>query len=410
MNDVITISDDTFDEAVRLSDIPVVVDFWAEWCGPCKVVAPILDEIASAHSGKLKVVKLNVDDNPRTAQRFQVMSIPTLLLFKNGETQARIVGQEASRRSCRSSSLFFDRGRASLASAGSWRYQPLPRISYDVGDDRSAGELELMSRPRTVSRHEDLLPLHEGDSGEAVVDLQERLERLGFEHGHDGLGAFGPGTAAAVQVFQSQRGLRVDGVCDYETWSSLVEAGFRLGDRLLYRRSPMLQGDDVADVQRRLSGLGFDPGGVDGIFGDNTHAAIAEFQRNMGLVTDGICGPVTLSELRRVAPVRGGSDLVTPLREQLRVGRDTGNAQLQEDRRRGRGGFRDGCAGNSSRAPPCRGTIARTARPRPSCASTGGEHGAGRVVTSVSGWRQATNSSGLTSTGAFDTSRRQADA
>ncbi|MFZ2057891.1 MAG: thioredoxin [Acidimicrobiales bacterium] len=92
MNDVITISDDTFDEAVRLSDIPVVVDFWAEWCGPCKMVAPILEEIASAHLGKLKVAKLNVDDNPRTAQRFQVMSIPTLLLFKNGETQARIVG------------------------------------------------------------------------------------------------------------------------------------------------------------------------------------------------------------------------------------------------------------------------------------------------------------------------------
>jgi N-acetylmuramoyl-L-alanine amidase len=176
-----------------------------------------------------------------------------------------------------------------------------------------------MSRPRTVSPREDLLPLHEGDSGEAVVDLQERLDKLGLRHGHDLFGAYGPGTAAAVHVFQSQRGLRADGVCDNETWSSLVEAGFRLGDRLLYRRSPMLQGDDVADVQRRLSGLGFDPGGVDGIFGDNTHAAITEFQHNMGLVTDGICGPLTLSELARVAPVRGGDDLVTPLREQLRV-------------------------------------------------------------------------------------------
>jgi len=92
MNDVITVSHDTFDEAVSLSDIPVVVDFWAEWCGPCKMVAPILDEIANARSGKLKVAKLNVDDNPRTAQRFQVMSIPTLLLFTNGEVQARIVG------------------------------------------------------------------------------------------------------------------------------------------------------------------------------------------------------------------------------------------------------------------------------------------------------------------------------
>jgi N-acetylmuramoyl-L-alanine amidase len=176
-----------------------------------------------------------------------------------------------------------------------------------------------MSRVRTASPREELLPLREGDSGEAVLDLQERLGRIGIEHGHDELGMYGTGTTGAVEVFQAQRGLRVDGVCDRETWSSLVEAGFRLGDRLLYRRSPMLQGDDVADIQRRLSGLGFDPGGVDGILGDSTQAAITEFQRNMGLVTDGICGPVTLSELTRVAPVRGGGDLVTPLREQLKV-------------------------------------------------------------------------------------------
>ena len=109
-----------------------------------------------------------------------------------------------------------------------------------------------------------------------------------------------------MHSFQSQRGLRADGVCGQQTWSSLVEAGFRLGDRLLYRRSPMLQGDDIAEVQRRLSGLGFDPGGVDGIFGESTHVALSEFQRNVGLATDGICGPRTLSELTRVAPRRGG--------------------------------------------------------------------------------------------------------
>jgi thioredoxin 1 len=89
---IITVSDDTFDEEVSASDKPVVVDFWAEWCGPCKMVAPVLEEIADDKSGSLKIAKLNVDDNPRTAQRFQVMSIPTLLLFKNGEPASRIVG------------------------------------------------------------------------------------------------------------------------------------------------------------------------------------------------------------------------------------------------------------------------------------------------------------------------------
>jgi N-acetylmuramoyl-L-alanine amidase len=170
-----------------------------------------------------------------------------------------------------------------------------------------------------VSLKKDLLPLRAGDAGEAVADLQERLRRLGFEHGSDSSGVFGAGTALAVREFQSQRDLRVDGICGRETWSSLVEAGFRLGDRLLYRRIPMLHGDDVAEVQRRLSGLGFYPGGVDGIFGDGTHNALAEFQRNAGLVTDGICGPLTLFELTRVEPVRGGADLVSPLREQLKI-------------------------------------------------------------------------------------------
>lgn len=82
----------TFDEVVNGSAEPVIVDFWAEWCGPCKMVAPVLDEIAQDFDGKVKVTKLNVDENSDVAQRFQVMSIPTLLMFRDGEVATRIVG------------------------------------------------------------------------------------------------------------------------------------------------------------------------------------------------------------------------------------------------------------------------------------------------------------------------------
>jgi len=86
------VTDSTFDEEVTHSETPVLVDFWAEWCGPCRMIAPILDEIATEKQGDLRVVKLNVDDNVNTARRFEVMSIPTLILFKDGEVKARIVG------------------------------------------------------------------------------------------------------------------------------------------------------------------------------------------------------------------------------------------------------------------------------------------------------------------------------
>jgi thioredoxin 1 len=89
---ILTVSDATFDETVGGADVPVVVDFWAEWCGPCKMIAPTLEEIASEQGGKLTVAKLNVDDNPDTARRFDVMSIPTLLVFKGGEPVKRLVG------------------------------------------------------------------------------------------------------------------------------------------------------------------------------------------------------------------------------------------------------------------------------------------------------------------------------
>jgi thioredoxin 1 len=91
-DDILTLSDATFDETIAGSDTPVLVDFWAEWCGPCKMIAPTLAEIASEQKGKLAIGKLNVDDNPDTARRFDVMSIPTLLVFKDGQQVKRLVG------------------------------------------------------------------------------------------------------------------------------------------------------------------------------------------------------------------------------------------------------------------------------------------------------------------------------
>jgi len=86
------ISDAEFDKEVLKSDKPVVVDFWAEWCGPCRMIAPALEEISGTLAGKVKIVKLNVDENPATAAKYGVMSIPTLMLFKNGNIEATKVG------------------------------------------------------------------------------------------------------------------------------------------------------------------------------------------------------------------------------------------------------------------------------------------------------------------------------
>ncbi len=87
-----TLTDATFDEHVKSSDVPVLVDFWAEWCGPCKMISPVLEEIAEEQEGKIRIVKLNIDDNLDVTRRFDVMSIPTLILFKDGEPQVRLIG------------------------------------------------------------------------------------------------------------------------------------------------------------------------------------------------------------------------------------------------------------------------------------------------------------------------------
>ncbi|MFM7534885.1 MAG: thioredoxin [Acidimicrobiales bacterium] len=89
---IINLTTSTFDETVQSSDTAVVVDFWAEWCGPCKMIAPILTEIATEQKGKVTIAKLNVDEHPDLAMKYNVMSIPTLLVFEGGELRKRLVG------------------------------------------------------------------------------------------------------------------------------------------------------------------------------------------------------------------------------------------------------------------------------------------------------------------------------
>ena len=89
---IIAVSDNSFEDDVLQSDTPVLVDFWAEWCGPCKMLSPVLDEIASQYDGKLIIAKVNIDENPGTPQRYGVRGIPTLMLFKGGNIEATKVG------------------------------------------------------------------------------------------------------------------------------------------------------------------------------------------------------------------------------------------------------------------------------------------------------------------------------
>ena len=89
---IVYVTDDSFEQEVLQSDQPVLVDYWAEWCGPCKMIAPILDEIASEYNGKSKIAKLNIDDNPGTPPKYGIRGIPTLMLFKSGNVEATKVG------------------------------------------------------------------------------------------------------------------------------------------------------------------------------------------------------------------------------------------------------------------------------------------------------------------------------
>jgi len=89
---IIHVTDDSFEQDVLQSSDPVLVDYWADWCGPCKMIAPVLDEIAAEYNGKVRVAKFNIDDNPDTPPRYGIRGIPTLMLFREGEVQATKVG------------------------------------------------------------------------------------------------------------------------------------------------------------------------------------------------------------------------------------------------------------------------------------------------------------------------------
>ena len=146
-----------------------------------------------------------------------------------------------------------------------------------------------------------------GDHGLEIHDIQQRLIALGGHIDPGELdGTFGTSTQAAVRSFQEGRSLRIDGRVGPDSWGQLVEAGYQLGDRTLYLRSPLHRGDDVRALQRKLNGLGFDAGKEDGLFGSRTDHAVREFQRNVGEEPDGIVGIETLATLERMRPPEQG--------------------------------------------------------------------------------------------------------
>ena len=162
------------------------------------------------------------------------------------------------------------------------------------------------------------LPLRRADQGDAVSDLQRRLSLIGYSTEGDAQ-EFGTITEAALRRFQSDRGLVVDGICGPQSWNALVEADNRLGERLLYYRSPMMRGDDIAELQQRLGRLGFDPQWVDGILGPRTDTAIRQFQRNVGLPDDGVVGRDTVEALDRLSGRTTNEVTVAEVREHDRL-------------------------------------------------------------------------------------------
>ncbi len=151
--------------------------------------------------------------------------------------------------------------------------------------------------------------LSRGDRGKEVLDVQTRLRGRGFRLGREGVdGFFGPSTELAVQSFQQQRGLLVDGRVGANTWRELVEAGYALGDRLLYLREPPFRGDDVLQLQVELNLLGFNAGAERGVHDEAVERAVLDFQRNAGLPLDGIVGESTIRKFAALRKAETGRE------------------------------------------------------------------------------------------------------
>ncbi|MET0421553.1 MAG: peptidoglycan-binding protein [Acidimicrobiia bacterium] len=165
----------------------------------------------------------------------------------------------------------------------------------------------------------ELPVLRAGSTDAAVRTLQQFLRARGFGVPDHEEGSFGIVTEAAVRGFQADRGIRVDGECGPETWAAVSDSGYQLGDRILCVRSPMLRGDDVGELQRRLNALGFDAGKEDAILGPNTERALLEFQRNAAITSDGICGRETIATLDRLGAFADGAVAAARERDALRT-------------------------------------------------------------------------------------------
>lgn len=183
----------------------------------------------------------------------------------------------------------------------------------------------MIATPPGQTFPEDV-PLELGATGETVVDLHTHLTIAGYLVENVHLDQFTDETQQAVTAFQRGRGLDPTGAVDSDTWDSLVEAGHYFGERLMCRRTPMLRGDDVAELQLMLGSLGFDAGWIDGIFGGDTEDAVADFQRNAGLPVDGVAGPTTCATLTRLRLSANAARPVASVREQERL--RSGSAEL----------------------------------------------------------------------------------